>query len=114
MTDGGPEFEGAFSCGLEQEGTFQHVCDAESPHQNGRCERHGGLAKAALVKASGGAGPKTLQEVEDLLCEVVAAKNRFAHRGGFHRTGWFSEKTFLCRFAGCLTTLLMKSGPRTS
>eukprot|EP00959_Pyramimonas_sp_CCMP1952_P391609 8206525-Pyramimonas_sp.AAC.1 len=52
MTDGGAEFEGMFSRGLEHQGTYQHVCDAESPHQNGRCERHGGLVKEALTRAA--------------------------------------------------------------
>eukprot|EP00959_Pyramimonas_sp_CCMP1952_P192815 4031900-Pyramimonas_sp.AAC.1 len=45
MSDGGPEFQGAFERGCEHLGCFQHVCDATSPWQNGRCERHGGWIK---------------------------------------------------------------------
>ena len=48
MTDGGSEFEAGVIRGLEELGGFHHICDAESPWQNGRCERHGGLAKKAL------------------------------------------------------------------
>lgn len=83
MTDGGAEFEGQYSRGLEHLGIYQHVCDAESPHQNGRCERHGGLVKVAMNRAALENAPRDLDEVEDLLCEIVAAKNRYAHRGGF-------------------------------
>eukprot|EP00974_Lingulodinium_polyedra_P039158 3752154-Lingulodinium_polyedra.AAC.1 len=43
ISDGGPEFAGTFERCVEQSGCFHHVCDGESPWQNGRCERHGGL-----------------------------------------------------------------------
>eukprot|EP00959_Pyramimonas_sp_CCMP1952_P165538 3460422-Pyramimonas_sp.AAC.1 len=42
ISDGGPEFQGEFSRGAEQRGTFQHIASAEAPWENGRCERHGG------------------------------------------------------------------------
>eukprot|EP00969_Alexandrium_andersonii_P310546 13722460-Alexandrium_andersonii.AAC.1 len=43
LSAGGPEFRSDFERGLAQAGCFQHVCDVESPWQNGRGERHGGL-----------------------------------------------------------------------
>ena len=83
LSDGGPEFDGEFSRRFEQLGVLQHVCDAESPWQNGRCERHGGLVKDLLEK---GVYEQAISNLQDLIClsnEVVAAKNKFFHRGGF-------------------------------
>eukprot|EP00959_Pyramimonas_sp_CCMP1952_P284724 5952326-Pyramimonas_sp.AAC.1 len=70
---------------MEQWGVCQHVCDADSPRQNGRVERHGGWVKDR-VKAeleSGPFLPADLQELDDLITELVAHKNRYWHRGGF-------------------------------
>eukprot|EP00959_Pyramimonas_sp_CCMP1952_P017620 373882-Pyramimonas_sp.AAC.1 len=83
MSDGGSEFESVFQRALENIGVYHHVCDAESPHQNGRCERHGGLVKTALAKAMKAASVLNQEELEDLLGEVVSAKNRFSNRGGY-------------------------------
>eukprot|EP00959_Pyramimonas_sp_CCMP1952_P189662 3967691-Pyramimonas_sp.AAC.1 len=55
MADGGEEFAGSFPRGLGHLGIDQHVCDAESPWQNGRCERRGGLVRGALDRAAPGA-----------------------------------------------------------
>eukprot|EP00959_Pyramimonas_sp_CCMP1952_P221246 4625062-Pyramimonas_sp.AAC.1 len=62
---------------MEQWGICQHVCDADSPWQNGRVERHGGWVKER-VKAEVDAGsslPGNLQELDDLVTELVAHKN---------------------------------------
>ncbi|CAE7555010.1 SRR1, partial [Symbiodinium sp. CCMP2456] len=45
LTDGGKEFAGECERLLEQHNIFHHVCDAESPWQNSRAERHGGIVK---------------------------------------------------------------------
>ena len=42
ISDGGPEFKDIFERSLEQLNILQLVCDAASPWQNGRVERHGG------------------------------------------------------------------------
>jgi len=48
IVDGGSEFEGRFARGCEEWGILEHVIDADSPWQNGRCERHGGWVKERL------------------------------------------------------------------
>eukprot|EP00959_Pyramimonas_sp_CCMP1952_P039179 820152-Pyramimonas_sp.AAC.1 len=50
ITDGGSEFQGEFSRGTEQRGTFQHVTSAEAPWENDRCERHGGWVKDLALR----------------------------------------------------------------
>eukprot|EP00959_Pyramimonas_sp_CCMP1952_P295776 6186623-Pyramimonas_sp.AAC.1 len=69
MTDGGAEFEAVFSRGCERAGILHHVIPANSPHQNGKCERRGGLVKDALSKAALAISPASAEEVDLLLCE---------------------------------------------
>ncbi|CAK0864783.1 unnamed protein product, partial [Prorocentrum cordatum] len=83
ITDGGPEFKGQFERGVEHLGIFHHITDSESPWQNGRAERHGGWVKEILFKASETTLVTTVPELETLVHEVTAAKNRYLHRGGF-------------------------------
>ena len=45
LCDGGPEFQDEFSDGAERIGALLHVVGAQSPWQNGKCERHGGWAE---------------------------------------------------------------------
>ena len=51
ITDPGTEFDGEFQRLVEQLGCLRHAINPESPWENGRCERHGGLAKEALAKS---------------------------------------------------------------
>eukprot|EP00959_Pyramimonas_sp_CCMP1952_P360195 7542259-Pyramimonas_sp.AAC.1 len=84
ISDGGSEFGERFARGLEQWGKH-HVCDADSPWQNGKVERHGGWIKDR-VKAELDAGahpPGDLEELDALVHELTAHKNRYWHRGGF-------------------------------
>ena len=83
LCDGGGEFEEAFARACEHHGVFIHVCDANSPWQNGRCERHGGWIKESMEKAGQDLDLRSLAELDELLCQTVSAKNRFFHRGGF-------------------------------
>jgi hypothetical protein len=83
MSDMGTEFMGRFSRGVEQIGSLHHVIDVEAPWQNGRCEKHGGLIKVALVKALRTSSVANLQELDDLMDALVGAKNRYYNRGGF-------------------------------
>eukprot|EP00974_Lingulodinium_polyedra_P099684 9656021-Lingulodinium_polyedra.AAC.1 len=59
------------------------MCDAESPWQNGRCERHGGLIKEAAARALTMDLVTTLEDFEGLVYGLTAAKNRLWHRGGY-------------------------------
>eukprot|EP00969_Alexandrium_andersonii_P181261 8008704-Alexandrium_andersonii.AAC.1 len=57
LCDGGPEFMKTFTDGAEMWGVMMHVCNSESPWENGRAERHGGWVKAkveAELQATGG------------------------------------------------------------
>eukprot|EP00959_Pyramimonas_sp_CCMP1952_P201103 4205678-Pyramimonas_sp.AAC.1 len=85
ISDGGSEFGARFARGLEQWGVCHHVCDADSPWQNGRVERHGGWVKERVRSEleAGSFVPETIEELDDLITELVAHKNRFWHRGGF-------------------------------
>eukprot|EP00959_Pyramimonas_sp_CCMP1952_P404476 8476660-Pyramimonas_sp.AAC.1 len=42
LSDGGSEFGERFARGPKHWGVTRHVCDADSPWQNGRVERRGG------------------------------------------------------------------------
>ena len=83
ITDGGTEFLGEFGRKAESQGIYQHVCDADSPWQNGKAERHGGLLKEVLDKAIEGEVITSVEELDLLLATVTADKNRYSHRGGF-------------------------------
>ena len=63
MTDGGPEFFESFERGCEHVGIFQHVCDATSAWQNGRCERHGDWMKEVVARTAREIEPCRLTEV---------------------------------------------------
>ncbi len=83
MSDGGGEFQETFERGCEHYGIFQHICDAYSPWQNGRCERHGGWIKEVVSKTARETEPKSREEMESIIHEAVSSKNRYFHRGGF-------------------------------
>eukprot|EP00959_Pyramimonas_sp_CCMP1952_P184312 3854237-Pyramimonas_sp.AAC.1 len=89
LSDGGSEFGGHFSRGCEHHGIYLQIIPANSPHFNGKCERHGGIVKSALSRASLSSTPSSREEVELLLCEVVAGKNRTYHRGCQSHAGGF-------------------------
>eukprot|EP00971_Amphidinium_carterae_P128219 2540156-Amphidinium_carterae.1 len=52
--DSGGEFVGLFSAALSQYGVYCHCIDAAAAHQNGRCERAGGLWKRQMKWQCGG------------------------------------------------------------
>ncbi|CAE7917463.1 unnamed protein product, partial [Symbiodinium sp. KB8] len=84
ISDGGNEFKGAFERGLEQLGCLQHVCAAESPWQNAKSERHGGWLKRRLTQEveSGRCIFDSLDELDEFLAQITAAKNRWWNQGG--------------------------------
>ena len=84
ICDNGSEFKKEFERGLEQLGTLQHVTIPDQPWQNTKAERHGGWAKEKLNKEinSGQCSFSTLQELDEFVSCLVAAKNRFFNHGG--------------------------------
>eukprot|EP00971_Amphidinium_carterae_P186679 3705641-Amphidinium_carterae.2 len=84
LTDGGSEFAGVFSSGLERQGVLQMVSDPESPWQNGRAERHGGWVKERIESEAQQPGSciRAIPDLDLLLAEVVSAKNRYLSRAG--------------------------------
>ena len=85
INDGGSELRGAFERGLEQLGTLQHVTIPESPWQNSKSERHGGWVKERLQREvnSGRCTFSSLEELDEFLAAVSAAKNRWFCQGGY-------------------------------
>eukprot|EP00969_Alexandrium_andersonii_P086780 3827362-Alexandrium_andersonii.AAC.1 len=64
---------------------MMHVCNSESPWENGRAERHGGWVKGkveAELQATGGV-VRSQQDLDDYIIPAVTAKNRYFHRGGY-------------------------------
>ena len=84
---------GCFSQGLGTHGTFHHVTDAESPWQNGRTERVGGLLKDLIKMAIDRLEPDREQENETMVHACVAAKNAHYDRLGFTLTRGSSART---------------------
>ena len=74
VVDQGREFMAGFSQKLNESGTIVRTIGARSPWQQGRTERHGGLAKGTLMQMLDQVGPITQEE---------AAKNRLFNRSGY-------------------------------
>ena len=85
VSDGGSEFKNYFERSLEQAGVMQIVCDASSPWQNGKVERHGGWLKsrAEAELESGQSIIMTVEDLEDLIHDMLIHKNRWFSHGGF-------------------------------
>ena len=73
--DGGQEFVSHFERGLELFGIFQHTVNADSPWENGRAERHGGLFKDLMEKGSERHVILNREDLDLLASEVIARKN---------------------------------------
>ena len=83
LTDGGTEFDGEMQEGFDHDNTFVDKTAAYSPHQNGRCERHGGIWKQIFLKGFDETQPRTKEELEELADHVNAAKNMMTRKHGF-------------------------------
>ena len=85
LSDQGSEFKGDFEAMAEKWGIAQAMCDADSPWQNGRCERHGGWPKSKIDDElkSGDGVITTLDDLDLLIRSLVSTTNRFFHRGGY-------------------------------
>ena len=83
VVDQGREFMAGFSTKLNERGTIVRTIGARSPWQQGRTERHGGLAKGTLMKMLDQVGPVSYEEWVGCVYEVEAAKNRLFNRSGY-------------------------------
>jgi hypothetical protein len=95
ISDGGSEFKNDFERALEQHNILQIICDAASPWQNGKAERHGGWVKERVEQelASGQCVVITSEELDELVSCVVSHKNRWFSRVDSHPVSWCSAAT---------------------
>ena len=83
VCDQGREFLGSFAEKLMQMGCAHKTIGARAPWQQGRTERHGGLAKLVFLKLREEDPPSNLEEWKACIYAVEAAKNRMYHKSGF-------------------------------
>ena len=83
VVDQGSEFLGAFSRRINEAGAVVKTIGARAPHQQGRTERHGGLAKGMFLRVREQVTPDSREEWESVVHAVEAAKNRLYNRSGF-------------------------------
>ena len=84
VTDQGSEFVGAeMSERIESDGSYHELTPSESPWQNGRTERHGGVVKMMVTKARMSTPPNNIEELEEIVAACCQAKNQFSLSGGF-------------------------------
>ncbi len=83
VMDQGREFVGPFARKATENGCLVKVIGARAPWQQGRTERHGGLAKEIFIKLLEEVGPVSSEEWKTCVFAVEAAKNRLYNRSGF-------------------------------
>ena len=83
VVDQGREFLGEFARKAGEHGALIRNIGARAPWQNGRTERHGGIAKEMFIKMMDQVTPRSPDEWQQCLHQVEAAKNRMFHRSGF-------------------------------
>ncbi|CAK9017006.1 Copia protein [Durusdinium trenchii] len=83
VVDQGREFGKDFTEKINEMGAVMKVIGARAPWQQGRTERHGGLAKEIFVKLREDALPTSEDEWKQCIHVLEAAKNRMFNRSGF-------------------------------
>eukprot|EP00435_Cladocopium_sp_Y103_P076209 s11_g81.t1 len=83
VVDQGRECLGDFSRRINEAGAVLKTIGARAPHQQGRTERHGGLAKSMFLRVREQLSPDTREDWESAVHAVEAAKNRLYNRSGF-------------------------------
>lgn len=83
VCDQGREFMNSFCRRVDESGAIIRTIGARSPWQQGRTERHGGLAKGMLKKVVEQIGPSNYDEWVTCVYEVESAKNRMFNRSGY-------------------------------
>ena len=70
-------------CGCGRFGIYTSKTAAESPWQNGLCERHGGVWKEVFFKACEECIPRAKSEYNELFDKVNESKNSMMRKHGF-------------------------------
>ena len=83
VTDQGREFSKELAEKVSEAGALHRIIGARAPWQQGRTERHGGLAKEVFMKLRESALPTCEGEWKMCIYAVEAAKNRLFNRSGF-------------------------------
>ena len=83
LVDQGREFGKDFGTKVTEAGALLRTIGARAPWQQGRTERHGGLAKELFVKVREEVLPTSWGEWKMCIHAVEAAKNRLFNRSGF-------------------------------
>eukprot|EP00435_Cladocopium_sp_Y103_P031408 s420_g7.t4 len=83
VCDQGREFMNSFCRKVNEGGAIIRTIGARSPWQQGRTERHGGLAKGMLKRVVDQVSPTNYEEWVSCVYEVESAKNRMFNRSGF-------------------------------
>ena len=83
VTDQGREFGKELAEKVSEAGAIHKVIGARAPWQQGRTERHGGLAKEVFIKLRETILPTNDSEWRMCVHSVEAAKNRLFNRSGF-------------------------------
>ena len=83
VLDQGREFTKDFATKVNESGAILKVIGARAPWQQGRTERHGGLAKELFVKVREELMPTDWSDWKMCIHAVEAAKNRLTNRSGF-------------------------------
>ena len=86
VCDQGREFMSSFCRKVNEGGSIIRTIGARSPWQQGRTERHGGLAKGMLKRVVDQVSPTSYEEWVTCVYEVECAKNRMFNRSGFSPT----------------------------
>eukprot|EP00435_Cladocopium_sp_Y103_P053328 s859_g17.t1 len=83
VVDQGTEFQKDFAERASQAGSLIRTIGARAPWQQGRTERHGGIAKGVLEKVLDQVGPVDVEEWKMCVYAVEQAKNRLFNKSGF-------------------------------
>ena len=84
IMDQGREFFGEeFSQRIMEMGTMVHFTDTNSPWQNGRTEKAGGIFKEKLAMVLDETSAMTLEDLDMCIKEVQIARNRYFSKSGF-------------------------------
>ncbi|CAL1154344.1 unnamed protein product [Cladocopium goreaui] len=83
IVDQGREFGKEFASLVSDSGSLLRVIGARAPWQQGKTERHGGLAKEIFDKVKEDVVPASDLEWRQCIHAVEAAKNRLFNRSGF-------------------------------
>ena len=83
VVDQGREFLGEFGKQANESGALVRTIGARAPWQQGRTERHGGLAKEVFLKVREQVQPEGAEEWKQCIYSTEMAKNRLFNRSGF-------------------------------